>query len=571
MWRSLFLFTFLVAIASLVASDDSCQDKSGLTFCRNNCDSVRTCKEDERCARRCKSSCNLCQYFVAVDGSDSWDGSSESRVGETDTGPWQSLDHALTELRKIRPNPPTADSHVTIYLLPGTHYLSSTINMNRRDSFITIKALGEDDEVIISGGLVLDGEWTEEEGGIKTMTFQGSCGEAFVGQQRLVSARSPNLVDFSPNMNTALPPYNIMKDLLLETETCIRETDVGSQECPDEDRMGFVFEDEFSSDWTFLDQTRVLIFHSGIAEYAIVKNVTEDNGSSRVFFEDPLSRDPIGNKPASSGWRYLIFNNKALLDAPSECVCNEVDENIAKFSYIQPDDPQLQNMPVVISQLTLLLNLNRVSDVHIEGIIFKHSSSGGVINSDFGTAAVRITHSENIVVTDCKFTQTGMTGLYGTDSRNVQVTKSIFTDMGFHGIQFHYKNDGDELEGQMDITIDNNMFDGCGMNNFWQPACVKVGGYYNIAVRNNEITNVPYNAVRVAGLMPHGADYWEDINVNHPRREDYVFHVEFNYIHDYGLGMLNDMGAIYLSKYLKRLVSSQQERRITCTYILHPI
>ena len=69
--------------------------------------------------------------------------------------------------------------------------------------------------------------------------------------------------------------------------------------------------------------------------------------------------------------------------------------------------------------------------------------------------------------------------------------------------------------------------------------------------RNNEITNVPYNAVRIAGLMPHGADYWADINVDHPRREDYVFHVEFNYIHDYGLGMLNDMGAIYLRKFLK--------------------
>ena len=142
-----------------------------------------------------------------------------------------------------------------------------------------------------------------------------------------------------------------------------------------------------------------------------------------------------------------------------------------------------------------------------------------------------------------------MTGVYGTDSRNVQVTKSVFTDMGFHGVQFHYKNDNDELEGQTDITIDNNMFDGCGMSNFWQPACVKVGGYKNISVRNNEISNVPYNAIRIAGLMPHGGSYWDDNGVTEPTRDDYIFHVEFNYIHGYGLGMLNDMGAVYLSEY----------------------
>ena len=47
-----------------------------------------------------------------------------------------------------------------------------------------------------------------------------------------------------------------------------------TQDCPDEDRDGFVFEDEFSADWTFLDQTRVLIYHSGIAEFAFVGNIT---------------------------------------------------------------------------------------------------------------------------------------------------------------------------------------------------------------------------------------------------------------------------------------------------------
>ena len=38
--------------------------------------------------------------------------------------------------------------------------------------------------------------------------------------------------------------------------------------------MGFVFNEEFSADWPHLQQTRVLIFHSWIAEYANVGNIT---------------------------------------------------------------------------------------------------------------------------------------------------------------------------------------------------------------------------------------------------------------------------------------------------------
>ena len=66
--------------------------------------------------------------------------------------------------------------------------------------------------------MILDSGWSEQ-GGIKSMTFQGSCGEAFVGSQRLVPARSPNLPDINATVNLAHPPYNVIKDLLVETGT----------------------------------------------------------------------------------------------------------------------------------------------------------------------------------------------------------------------------------------------------------------------------------------------------------------------------------------------------------------
>ena len=95
-----------------------------------------------------------------------------------------------------------------------------------------------------------------------------------MGNQRLVPARSPNLDEIAPNMIVARNPYHFVKDLLLETETCTRDSTRYSQSCPEEDKMGFVFNDEFSSDWPYLEQTRVLVFHSWIAEYANIGNIT---------------------------------------------------------------------------------------------------------------------------------------------------------------------------------------------------------------------------------------------------------------------------------------------------------
>ena len=37
-------------------------------------------------------------------------------------------------------------------------------------------------------------------------------------------------------------------------------------------------------------------------------------------------------------------------------------------------------------------------------------------------------------------------------------------------------------------------------------------------------------------------------------RDDFVFHVEYNSIEGYGLGILNDMGAIYLRKCCLKVV-----------------
>ena len=98
--------------------------------------------------------------------------------------------------------------------------------------------------------------------------------------------------------------------------TCKRQSPYICQSCPDVDRNGFILQDEMAENWENLDQTQILIFHSFVAEYAKVANITDNgDGRKKLLFQEPLKHDPIGTWNIPSGWRFLPFNNIALLDA----------------------------------------------------------------------------------------------------------------------------------------------------------------------------------------------------------------------------------------------------------------
>ena len=90
-------------------------------------------------------------YVDAVNGSDSNPG--------TLSQPLQSLFAAVMLLRSFRP---VTTKLVTIYLLPGTYYLTNTITLGPEDSNLVIVSYA-DEEAVISGGKLynLDGLWKQ--------------------------------------------------------------------------------------------------------------------------------------------------------------------------------------------------------------------------------------------------------------------------------------------------------------------------------------------------------------------------------------------------------------------------
>ena len=254
-------------------------------------------------------------------------------------------------------------------------------------------------------------------------------------------------------------PWHSVTGLLEETETCSREATGYSQNCPDTDREGFVIDGELSEGWSNLDQTKVLVYHSWIAEYARVANVSEIGGRQEVRFQDPLIHAPVGNFISSGGWRFQVLNNRAVLDQEGEVVCTQKGDQ-ATVSYIPPAG--LEDATPVIGVLETLLTASNVNNISFHGIQFQHTSSLGKDGYNWGNeAALKFLNSEAITIQDCKFNQLGTIGLFLQGCQGVTVQRSVFSDIGYHGIMARFDESG---MPNADILINNNIFDGCGVS-----------------------------------------------------------------------------------------------------------
>ena len=194
----------------------------------------------------------------------------------------------------------------------------------------------------------------------------------------------------------------------------------------------------------------------------------------------PLIISIIGDYNKPGGWRYLLFNNLALLDSPGEFVCVQENDE-AVFSYIPPLEED--DYPI-FSNLEVIIELNRATNINFQGVKFQHSSSGGHDGYNFGPqSAFRILNTENINIQDCEFSHTGMIAAWIYNSNQITIQNNIFFDIGYHGVHMLYKDTDHDIMDN--VMIRNNLFDGCGISRFWQPGCLWIGGRFNISVVNN--------------------------------------------------------------------------------------
>ena len=138
----------------------------------------------------------------------------------------------------------------------------------------------------------------------------------------------------------------------------------------------------------------------------------EDLIRRELRFQKPLKHDPVGQWVKSGDWRFVVLNNRALLDQEGEVVCTNIGENEARVSYIPPEG--LEDKSPVVATLKVLLDISQCNHITLTGLNFRHSTSDGQEGPYAWGAesAVRLTHVEDVLLDDCQFSHLGMIGVY---------------------------------------------------------------------------------------------------------------------------------------------------------------
>ena len=96
--------------------------------------------------------------------------------------PWKTLPYAIQRIRSLRnkSNPPSIDNEATIHVSGEFHYLEKTLELNSKDSYLTIKNY-QNEVVTISGGIPLDIDWQSGPGEVLTGHYKGEIESVFLG------------------------------------------------------------------------------------------------------------------------------------------------------------------------------------------------------------------------------------------------------------------------------------------------------------------------------------------------------------------------------------------------------
>ena len=94
-----------------------------------------------------------------------------------------------------------------------------------------------------------------------------------------------------------------------------------------------------------------------------------------------------------------------MLDQPGEFACVYLGNGQSEFRYIPMEDEE--GNPI-LSNLEVLLQMNRATNINVKGIKFEHTASRNIDGYNWGTdSAVRILNALDINFEDCQFSHIG--------------------------------------------------------------------------------------------------------------------------------------------------------------------
>eukprot|EP00039_Didymoeca_costata_P025599 m.13918 g.13918 ORF g.13918 m.13918 type:complete len:779 (+) comp4953_c0_seq2:339-2675(+) len=479
-------------------------------------------------------------YVSAQSGADNAPGSFQY--------PLQTLFAAREKARELRGNSTALTA--TIWLFPGVYGVNSTLNLTEVDSNTIWRPVNNTAPLpLISGGVPL--QWTESASktpykgptctiltardvlaprtsspGIKGMQYP----QLYIDGTRASIARSPN--------NGLSDPSSFFEWLPVRGATANNITFAynSSQVNPT------AWVNATSGD--ILQDVTLLI---GIAPWTLAPRRLQaiDTQHGTITLTDGVhtrftSQAFLGVK------RLIALNTQDGSLSPGSYRYNSASRTIT-YNYCTNNTAEISSLPKAYVPTpgleTIVRFTGEVSNVTFLSVKFAHSAVGNNPSSySYGpaeTGAVEV--GENASSISFMGVGVSCTGNNGIQLRhgvkNVLIQGCSFTEIGGRGFTTTLESTG-AVQDATDITITDNIFNGCGQTFIQQPFCVFVSGKSGINVLHNDISNVPYSGIRVWAFNKPSEKFNEGVP---------VFNISFNHVHHVGLGLLSDFGAIFVT------------------------
>jgi hypothetical protein len=442
-------------------------------------------------------------FYVAVDGDDSNPGTKDK--------PFATLARARDAVRGLRKAKP--DEDITVLIRGGTYQVTKTIVFGLEDSgsenqTITYAAY-PDEEPIFTGGRRMTG-WRKltEYPAEMPRTARGNVWVADVPETKGGKWRFLTLFDGDKMLPRAsMKGFSPTEPLEIEWW---QGRYASNEEC-----SVFRFPKGAMKDWPNLEDVEIRAFPAGYTMNMLgLASVDEETGTARTSIPAtyPLKAWPSGEP---SVWVENVIDG---LDAPGEWVLNTQQGRL----YLWPwgDSP---SEGIVAPALTELIRVEGDVDhdgpvdkpvryLTFGGLTFTHGDRDLWTNDDAGvqhdwevydkpSALVRFRATEHCLVDECRFTNTGGTGLrFDLHSQYNCVQRSLFEYLGEAGVVFCGYGPGTKDVSHHNEVV-NNRIHHCGeIYKHGHGIIFWCSGENRIA--HNLIHDTPRKAVSVSGPRP---------------------------------------------------------------------
>lgn len=445
----------------------------------------------------------------------------DTASGEEST-PLKTLDGVKAKINEIGGN-------IKVIFAGGTYEIDDTLMLDGAEN-ITFEAK-EGEEVFFSGAKKVT-DWKETEiNGIRA--FEASADgrkitALFKNETKFTSARYPESGFFYvKNQND--------EDNFWTAETTPNPQVLGSHSFTGE-----------TSDIKYIPanikDVSVCVIHLWQEELSAVTDINPETG--KVCIEKYASHT------IEKGDRYFLQNVFEELDKANEWCFDSVKD---KIFYIPEGGENAEDIEIFASSVTKLVNIDNSTGVTFKNIVFKNTGweyanekyftiadhlHGYGIDIDVSQAgidvcaAVTAIRSSDITFENCEFLNIGCTAVKFMDEvKNGTVENCWFDSIGASAVFAGGQNN--ENGCAKNITVKN-----CNMGNYGQIFYRAPGVIFTYVsggeIRNNEIHDGNYTGISCGWIWLYGDHITNNINI------------QDNLIYNIGLGMLSDMGGIYM-------------------------